>query len=77
MHMHTHTHTHLSVVDCWRRLWRRSIVAAPQQHLAGLCKRTEGGGSEGGGRQQISVTFGEGGHVANMMIIDDRLRLKC
>lgn len=55
-------------------------MAAPPgaagQHLVGLWKRREGGGSEGEGRQQISVTFGEGGPVANMVIIDERMRLK-
>lgn len=59
---------HLSVADHW---WR-SIVAAPPgvagQHLAGLWKRREGGGSEGGGRQQISVTSGEGGGVVSWLI---------
>lgn len=63
----THTHTHLSVVDCWQC----SILVVPPlaagKLLAGPWKRREGGGSEGGGRQQISVTFGEG----DQRLIDD------
>lgn len=51
--------THLCVGDCWQR----STAAAPRPLLAGPCKRREGGGSEGGGGQHISVTFGEGGDL--------------
>lgn len=54
-------HTHLFVVVGWLC----SIVVAPREAarkpLAGLCKRREGGGSEGEGRQQIWVMFSEGG----------------
>lgn len=66
-HYKKHTHTHLSVVDCWQC----SILVVPPlaagKLLAGPWKRREGGGSEGGGRQQISVTFGEG----DQRLIDD------
>lgn len=75
---------HLSLVVYWQWHWRRSIAVAPPavappaaagQLLAGLWKRREGGGSEGRGRQQISVTSGKGGELWLMWWL--LLRLKC
>lgn len=47
-------------------------MAALWQHLAELCKRREGGGSEGGGHKS-QLHLERGGPVANM-IIDGRLK---
>lgn len=42
-------------------------MAAPRQHLAGPCKRREGGGSEGGGGHKSQLRLERGGPVANMI----------